>query len=128
MDEIERPLTIDEAAARSGRHRNTIVRWIYSGQLKTVPPPLGVKRGKYIAAEDLKIACTHKLVKFKQPRRPHLARKREADRKRWREKYARTEKTRAYKKAYYHYYKTTPQFKLARAKYLAKRKNAKKSA
>lgn len=124
MAEIERPLTVNEAAARSGRHRNTILRWIYSGQLKTTPPPLGRGRGKFCTVADLERACTEKLVKFKQPRRPHLARKREIDRERWRTKYAKTEKTRAYKRAYYHYRKTLPSYIKWREEYYARKKKA----
>ena len=128
MNELERPLTIAEAAQRSGRHRNTITRWIYSGQLQTVAPPIGHRRGRFIVVEDLERACERRLVKFKQPRRPHLGRKREIDRERWRTKYAGTEKTRLYKRAYYHYYKTTPQYKAWRKAWLKKRAAKKKAA
>jgi hypothetical protein len=122
MTEIERPLTLREAAERSGRHINTIIRWTYSGQLKLCERPLGVRRGKFCTVKDLARACTEKLVPFKQPKRPHLLRKREKDRERWHKKYARTEKTREYKRAYIKWYSQTAHYKKWRSEYMIARR------
>lgn len=96
--------SIPEAALVARRSINTIRRWIVSGQLKTLPKsPMQDKRRTVIGAHDLYLACTRKLVPFKQPRYPHLFRKREIDKERRRAKYARTPKTKAYNRQWSRY-------------------------
>lgn len=131
---LERPLTLKEAAVRSGRHINTIVRWAYSGQLKLVDPsPLDEKgkrggRARRCTIEALTAACEKKLVAFKQPRRPHLFRKREKDRERWRNVYAKSPRIKEYKRKYMLWYNKQPQRIAWRRAYDKKRRLAKKAA
>jgi hypothetical protein len=96
-DILVRPLTIQEAVEKSGRSYNTIIRWIMTGQLPTLPKsPMQDQRRTYIDPKELEISCRIKRVPFKQPREPHLFRKREVDKERWRTKYARTPEKKKY--------------------------------
>ena len=85
-------------------------------------------KSQLVHPDDLELACTTKLVKYKQPRTPAVLKKREADKQRWREKYGPQGTYREYKRAYMHWYRKTPHNIAWRKEYDRKRRLAKKEA